>query len=270
MSRNVMRLDHVRGNLLCSGTGAGVTFVHFERTTDTHDSGVSASARRRRAVGAFVNGAGLARVPSEGAGGSAAAGPAGSTPSAHGDTITLRGTRMAGARETPEARLPARTSDEAKRYQVACENGLSWVKSSRLIIGRVKLLDVWAYKPHRDEADPILFVHASRSPAPRQTFPLYMYPGAAQSPAPRKIGDPHGKVLRGLRHLRVRLHRNHVNRGFTPKFCRPTGLVGCEIGLCAFVRPRVPCVPCVSRLPRCLFTGIVEKSVSSRNPHQEP
>jgi len=33
------------------------------------------------------------------------------------------------------------------------------------------------------------------------------------------------------------------------------GLVGCEIGLCAFVRPRVPCVPCVSRLPRCLFTG---------------
>ena len=41
----------------------------------------------------------------------------------------------------------------------------------------------------------------------------------------------------------------------------------CEIRLCAFVRPRVPCVPCVSRLPpvsfyrylerspRCLFTG---------------
>jgi hypothetical protein len=25
---------------------------------------------------------------------------------------------------------------------------------------------------------------------------------------------------------------------------------GCEIRLCAFVRPRVPCVPCVSRLPR--------------------
>jgi hypothetical protein len=41
------------------------------------------------------------------------------------------------------------------------------------------------------------------------------------------------------------------------------GLVGCEIRLCAFVRPRVPCVSCVSRLPpvsfyrypRCLFTG---------------
>jgi hypothetical protein len=30
MSRNVMRLNHVRGNLLCSGTGAGVTFVHFD------------------------------------------------------------------------------------------------------------------------------------------------------------------------------------------------------------------------------------------------
>jgi hypothetical protein len=36
------------------------------------------------------------------------------------------------------------------------------------------------------------------------------------------------------------------------------GLDGCEVrlcGPCAFVRPRVPCVPCVSRLPRCLFTG---------------
>jgi hypothetical protein len=31
------------------------------------------------------------------------------------------------------------------------------------------------------------------------------------------------------------------------------GLVGCEIGLCAFVRPRVPCVPCVSRLPPVSF-----------------
>jgi hypothetical protein len=30
-------------------------------------------------------------------------------------------------------------------------------------------------------------------------------------------------------------------------------LVGCEIGLCAFVRPRVPCVPCVSRLPPVSF-----------------
>ena len=29
--------------------------------------------------------------------------------------------------------------------------------------------------------------------------------------------------------------------------------VGCEIGLCAFVRPRVPCVPCVSRLPPVSF-----------------
>jgi len=45
------------------------------------------------------------------------------------------------------------------------------------------------------------------------------------------------------------------------------GLVGCEIGLCAFVLPRVPCVPCVSRLPpvsfyryhRCLFTGTTGK-----------
>ena len=31
------------------------------------------------------------------------------------------------------------------------------------------------------------------------------------------------------------------------------GLAGCEIGLCAFVRPRVPCVPCVSRLPPVSF-----------------
>ena len=31
------------------------------------------------------------------------------------------------------------------------------------------------------------------------------------------------------------------------------GLVGCEIRLCAFVRPRVPCVPCVSRLPPVSF-----------------
>ena len=31
------------------------------------------------------------------------------------------------------------------------------------------------------------------------------------------------------------------------------GLVGCVIGLCAFVRPRVPCVPCVSRLPPVSF-----------------
>jgi hypothetical protein len=31
------------------------------------------------------------------------------------------------------------------------------------------------------------------------------------------------------------------------------GLVGCEIGLCAFVLPRVPCVPCVSRLPPVSF-----------------
>jgi hypothetical protein len=30
-------------------------------------------------------------------------------------------------------------------------------------------------------------------------------------------------------------------------------LVGCEIRLCAFVRPRVPCVPCVSRLPPVSF-----------------
>jgi hypothetical protein len=45
------------------------------------------------------------------------------------------------------------------------------------------------------------------------------------------------------------------------------GLVGCEIRLCAFVRPRAPCVPCVRShtgthshvcpgSPRCLFTGI--------------
>jgi hypothetical protein len=27
------------------------------------------------------------------------------------------------------------------------------------------------------------------------------------------------------------------------------------VRLCAFVRPRVPCVSCVSRLPRCLLTG---------------
>ncbi len=27
------------------------------------------------------------------------------------------------------------------------------------------------------------------------------------------------------------------------------GLVGCEIRLCAFVRPRVPCVPCVPAPP---------------------
>ena len=34
------------------------------------------------------------------------------------------------------------------------------------------------------------------------------------------------------------------------------GLDGCEVrlcGLCAFVRPRVPCVPCVSRLPPVSF-----------------
>ena len=31
------------------------------------------------------------------------------------------------------------------------------------------------------------------------------------------------------------------------------GLVGCEIRLCAFVRPRVPCVSCVSRLPPVSF-----------------
>jgi hypothetical protein len=28
---------------------------------------------------------------------------------------------------------------------------------------------------------------------------------------------------------------------------------------CAFVRPRVPCVSCVSRLPRCLFTGTMSR-----------
>ena len=41
------------------------------------------------------------------------------------------------------------------------------------------------------------------------------------------------------------------------------GLDGCEVrlcGLCAFVRPRVPCVPCVCPgSPRCLFTGTVRK-----------
>ena len=31
------------------------------------------------------------------------------------------------------------------------------------------------------------------------------------------------------------------------------GFVGCEIRLCAFVRPRVPCVSCVSRLPPVSF-----------------
>jgi hypothetical protein len=39
---------------------------------------------------------------------------------------------------------------------------------------------------------------------------------------------------------------------------------GCGVFLpVAFlVRPRVPCVPCVSRLPRCLFTGILGASFS--------
>jgi len=121
MSRNVMRLNHVRGNLLCSGTGAGVTFVHFDvnrendRCTRQREGRTLFSRAGLRAA-ASARGAGPVL---EGAGGSAAAGPAGSTPSAHGDTITLRGTRMARARETPEARQPARTSDEAKRDQVA-------------------------------------------------------------------------------------------------------------------------------------------------------
>ena len=45
---------------------------------------------------------------------------------------------MARARETPEARQPARTSDEAKRDQVACENGLSW-----FVLGEVEPLNHW-------------------------------------------------------------------------------------------------------------------------------
>jgi len=45
--------------------------------------------------------------------------------------------------------------------------------------------------------------------------------------------------------------------------------VGCEIGLCAFVRPRVPCVPCVSRLPpvsfyRCVAVWAVGTGEKSR------
>ncbi len=47
------------------------------------------------------------------------------------------------------------------------------------------------------------------------------------------------------------------------------GLDGCEVRLCgpsAFVRPRVPCVPCVSRLPppRCLFTALGMSKCSVR------
>ena len=118
---------------------------------------------------------------------------------------------MARARETPEARLPARTSDEAKRDQVACENGLSWVKSSRLIIGRVKLLDVWAYKPHRDEADPILFVHASRSPAPRQTFPLYMCTCIPALPKALPPGRSGTHMVRYCEASGTSTHRNHVH-----------------------------------------------------------
>ena len=40
------------------------------------------------------------------------------------------------------------------------------------------------------------------------------------------------------------------------------GLDGCEVrlcGLCAFVRPRVPCVPCVSRLPPVSFYRYTSK-----------
>ena len=33
------------------------------------------------------------------------------------------------------------------------------------------------------------------------------------------------------------------------------GLDGCEVRQCAIRVPVCPCVPCVSRLPRCLFTG---------------
>ena len=48
------------------------------------------------------------------------------------------------------------------------------------------------------------------------------------------------------------------------------GLDGCEVrlcGLCAFVRPRVPCVPCVSRLPPVSFYRyryVVSPSKSAR------
>ena len=39
------------------------------------------------------------------------------------------------------------------------------------------------------------------------------------------------------------------------------GLDGCEVrlcGPCAFVRPRVPCVPCVSLLPPASFYRVLD------------
>jgi len=45
------------------------------------------------------------------------------------------------------------------------------------------------------------------------------------------------------------------------------GLVGCEIGLCAFVLPRVPCVPCVSRLPPVSFYRYLSFIPAWRSPH---
>jgi hypothetical protein len=85
MSRNVMRLNHVRGNLLCSGTGAGVTFVHFDvnRENDRY-------TRQREVVGAFQRGlTGRGRSPR----GSRLRGRAGAQPQArqaahHQHTVT--------------------------------------------------------------------------------------------------------------------------------------------------------------------------------------
>jgi hypothetical protein len=43
------------------------------------------------------------------------------------------------------------------------------------------------------------------------------------------------------------------------------GFDGCEVrlcGLCAFVRPRVPCVSCVSRLPPVSFYRVTPNNIN--------